>query len=486
LNNIELANSALKDVQAQKRTNAAKKIQLLLDNDADLGENWGGVTRLALSIGEFSNAEKCSLKFLSIAPKETKRIIQCAAILAECGKIERAIELVKPLINKDTTPDILHFLGTTYSQIGEIELAKKYLNELLKLAPKSAISWLTLAAIHKFSSDDDLYTNILSIQSHMKSDNRTHTAPYWFALGKVFMDTKQADKAFSSFMHGCNLMNNDKSYNASAHANFVDEIIAKQNKAFFEKFPELEGNDNNPPIFIIGLPRSGTTLLQQLLSSHPDIGLGGEVKCLSYATTEIGQANINSLADASHEESLSTLEKIQTDYYHLLAQQFDKNKPVVDKTLSLNSHVGLITKAFPRAGIIRITRNVEDNAWSCFRTFFNQGIGWSYDLKNIATFFHHEQRLTKHWQSTFGDHILEITYEDLINNTKETLNKCLNHIGKEFNENMLTFYKQKLPVQTASVGQVRKPINNGSVNLSVQVTKQLTPFSDEFSKLNAL
>lgn len=485
MTDLELANSVLKDVKNQQRTSAAKTIQVLLDKNADLKNNWGAITRLAISIGEYKLAIKSSQKYLAIAPKEPKRIIQCAAILAECREIDAAIELVTPLLQEHNTPDVWHFLGTTHSQIGNIDLAKKYLVALVKVAPKSAISWLTLAAIHTFSTDDDLYLQITSMQKQLEHDQSPNNAPFWFALGKAELDVKNDQQAFAYFSRGCRLMHNEKSYIAKQHSDFIDDIITQQNAEYLASLPSLSQAESSPPVFIVGLPRSGTTLLQQMLSAHSAIGQGGELKYLSYSTAEIGQAKINKLADNAPDENLAIFKKIHTDYQHLRAQQFSLDKPMIDKTLSLNHHLGLISKVFPSAAIIRITRNPADNAWSCFRNFFNQGIAWSYDLKNIAEFFHHENRLAKHWQSLLGERILEISYEDLINKPETTLTQCLNHIGLTFEEPMLSFYKNNALVQTASVGQVRKPINKDSINANLAVQVHLTPFNEQLHKLES-
>lgn len=483
MTDLELANSVLKDVKNHQRTNAAKTIKILLDKNADLKENWGGLTRLAISIGEYKSAIACSQKFLAIAPTERKRIIQAAAILAECREIEAAIALVTPLLATQASPDVLHFLGTIHSQIGNLELAEEHLTALIKVTKTSAISWLTLAAIHKFTLDDQLYIQLTSLQKQFENENSLQTAPYWFALGKSSLDVKNEQQAFSYFSRGCQLMDNKNAYQPHQHSAFIDEIISHQNQKFLDALPCLEQPTLKPPIFIVGLPRSGTTLLQQILSSHISIGQGGELKYLRYSAEEIGQAQLNKMASNKQEDNVAILTKIQTDYQHLLSQQFSADLPVVDKTLNANHYVGLISKVFPKAAIIRITRNAKDNAWSCYRNFFNQGLGWSYNLENIAEFFHHENRLAKHWQELLGERVLEISYEDLINNPESTLKRCLIHIGLDYEEQMLSFYQNNALVQTASVGQVRKPINQDSLYTNLAVQEQLTPFIQRSAKL---
>ena len=477
MNITNIANDVVKDVQTKKYQNAAKKIRFLLDSNADIKENWGGITRLALTIGEFKQAKEASQKFLNVGPHEPKRIIQCAAILAEMREVDSAISLVKPLLDQNRTPEVLHFLGTTYAQIGQIELAKKYLVELLNIAPNSAISWLTLSAIHKFKDDDALFSKLSA-----NKNQENQPAPYWFALGKAYLDLNDEKSAFLSFKKGNMHMKNNK-YIASQHQAFVDGIIKTQNQSFSENVHSLEQDEKVDPLFIIGVPRSGTTLLQQILSTHTQLNDGGELMYLSYPIIEIGQQNIRNLNSMNKEQQKDLLQKVRSDYFERLQQQFDTKHPCIDKTLNLNHHIGLISKSFPNAPIIRVVRDVKDTAWSCYRAFFNQGTFWSYDLENIAEYFYHENRLANHWAEIYKDRIIEVSYEDLVNKPEETLTKCLKPIGLSFETDMLSFYKKAGLVQTSSVGQVRNPINTNSINQAITIEKELAPFSNHYTNL---
>ncbi|XPF93494.1 tetratricopeptide repeat-containing sulfotransferase family protein [Colwellia sp. RE-S-Sl-9] len=478
MNITEIGNSVLKDVQTRNYKSAAKKIQYLLDSNADLKEKWGGITRLAVTIGEFQQAKTASQKFLELAPNEPHRIIQCAAILAEIRQADTAINMVLPLLEKNRTPDVLHFLGTVYTQIGQVDLAKKYLIELLEKKPNSGISWLTLSAIHHFDEQEALFTQLNVIQN-----TQTQVAPYWFALGKACLDIGDEKLAFSHFKKANQLMRNTK-YIPSQHRKFIDEIIENQNRQFFENIVPIEKSDKADPIFLIGLPRSGTTLLQQILSSHSKLNDGGEFKCLNYPTSEVGQSYINNSNNLDSEEQKHLFNKIRTDYFYYLEQQLDSTTPCIDKSLDLNHHIGVITKSFPKAPIIRIVRDSKDTAWSCYRAFFNQGISWSYDLESIAEYFYHENRLAEHWSNILSNRILEVSYEELVNYPTETLTKCLNYIDLTFEKEMLSFYKMKSLVQTSSVKQVRNPINTDSVNSAQTITEELSAFTTRYELLS--
>jgi len=479
LNITEIANGVVKDVQNRNHKSAAGKIQVLLDSNADLEEKWGGITRLAVTIGEFKQAKVASQKFLEVAPHEPKRIIQSAAILAEIRDINAAIALVKPLLDKQRTPQVLHFLGTTYSQIGQIDLAKNYLSELLTIAPNSEITWLTFASIYKFEENDNFHKKLISI-----SNVKNISPPYWFALGKSYLDVKNYKLAFESFNKGCESMNKNSSYNYEQHKAFVDNIIEHQDEQYIFNPLKQKQSELKAPIFILGLPRAGTTLLQQILSSHSEIGMGGETRCLSFPLSELGQNRINTIKYQSNEEQQATFDSIRENYFYYLEQQYEINLPIVDKTLNLNHHVGTISKSFPDARLIRITRNKKDNAWSCFRTFFSQGVSWSYSLGSIAEFFYQEERLASHWSNLLSERILEISYEDLISKPEEVITQCLNHLGMDYEEHLMNFYKSEQLVQTASVEQVRHPINTKSIGSANKIKEQLNRFSEHYKTLN--
>ncbi|WP_441002941.1 tetratricopeptide repeat-containing sulfotransferase family protein [Pseudocolwellia agarivorans] len=477
MNITEIGNSVVKDVQTRNHKSAAEKIQSLLDCNANLKEKWGGITRLAVTIGELEQAKSASQKFLALAPNDPRRIVQCAAILAEIRQVDAAINMVLPLLETNRTPEVLHFLGTVYTQVGEVKLAKKYLIELLEKNPDSGISWLTLSAIHHFDEQDPLFEKLSTIQN-----TQTQVAPYWFALGKACLDIDDKKLAFSYFKKANQLMRNTQ-YIPSQHRKFVDEIIENQNTQFIENIIATELSDKTDPIFIIGIPRSGTTLLQQMLSAHSKLNEGGELKCLTYPTSEVGQAHINNVNNLDSEEQKNLFDKFRTDYFYYLEQQIDSVLPCIDKSLDLNHHLGVITKSFPNAPIIRIVRDAKDTAWSCYRAFFNQGIAWSYDLENIAEYFYHENRLSEHWSNILTDRILEISYEELVNNPTETLTKCLEHIGLDFESEMLSFYKNKSLVQTSSVKQVRSPINIHSIDATKSITEELKAFTNRYELL---
>ncbi|MFT5003471.1 MAG: tetratricopeptide (TPR) repeat protein [Flavobacteriales bacterium] len=476
LSHIDLANDVLVDIRNKKRQSAAIKITQLVEEKANLLEKWGAITRLALSIGEVNLAIESAKNYLYLAVDDPKRIIQVAGVFAEAGRVQEAIELVES--NSDILPEITksHFLGTAYSQTGQFTEAHKHLALSIEKNPNIGISWLTLAAIHHFEKNDKILQKLEKMEPHFIGGNDIQNhIPYWFALGKALLDIDSKSVALEKFGIGNQLMANKTPFNRVAYTRYIDSIISTQNKQYFEKISPLK-NSEESPVFIIGLPRSGTTLLQQVLSAHSEISNGGESNCFSLALAGIELLGDPMLVHKDINKINSLLTKASDEYLHLMSEKYGKSNLYVDKTLNLNHQIGIIKLCFPKAKVIKIHRNAKDNAWSCYRTFFNQGLLWSYKIDDIALFFEQESKLFIHWKNIFKEGIYELSYEKLVTDSEQTLKSLTEFLSITFEPSMLKFYMNKSIVQTASVGQIRSSFNGKSIGSTNDMPKVFDQF----------
>jgi len=482
-----IANEVLHHVKNNQRDSALRKITILVDLKADLANVWGALSRMSLNLGDYALSRTCALNYLAVSPKEEQRLLQVAGLLSEGGHIQEAVNIIEESNKRSNklSVSILHFLGTAYSQLGDNKLARSYLYKALKIQSNLGITWLTLAAIIKFSPNDKNMKELERLSPQMSGFNMQMAVPYWYAYGKALLDCKDYNNAFSAFNTGSKLIPPSNNYLPSAHKSMIDNIISHQNKDYFQKVSTSTTQSKYKPIFIVGPPRSGTTLLQQILSAHTAIGQGGEIDAFSIGVNQFGMAQLSKIGLQNSETQENTFNKISEIYQQIVESKYPNSQISIDKTTNLNHYVGFISRVFPDASIIRIKRNVDSTAWSCFSTFFSHGQEWSYSLENIAHYLKNEERLSAHWKTLFGNKICEVEYEKLVTDPRKEVLKLTQYLQIDYEESMLEFYKNKNIIQTASTVQARQPINTNSLELHSAIASRMKPFFNTFNSASS-
>jgi len=428
----------------------------LVADSAPLGDLWLRAANAALTIGELSLAESAARNFLAVNKGQIQRLVQCAGVIAETGKLEKALKLVRPQLRRSPDdPALNHLSGTIYQQLGDMRLAAKHLRIALKGANLSGITWLTLAAQHKFKAGDALLHNLQQLDAAFARTVPTNQLQYQFAIGKALLDLRQYEQAFDAFAKGAELAPDANSYSAAAESLRVDAVIAAHPPGSLSE--SAPSDASGQAIFLVGLPRSGTTLLQRILCAHNEVTDGGEFSGMGVATMDSrrrGDTGADALAD------------VRATYAHLSQERFGAKGRIVDKSINNNYYVGTIASAFPTAPIIILERNVRDVAWSCFRTCFSKGMHWSWRLPDIASHIQAELRLIEHWKKVLPERVRVVQYEQLVRHPDLLLPSLFAHCRLEFNSNVYNFYQRKSAVTTASVAQVNQPLNAHSIDSS--------------------
>jgi tetratricopeptide (TPR) repeat protein len=451
-------------IQAGERSSAAEAIAALVADGPALGELWLQLANSALSIGETSLAESAARNYLAIDREQTQRQVQCAAVIAETGDLDKALKLIKPGLNRHPADATLnHFCGTVYQQLGELQKAATHLHIVLRSASLSGATWLTLAAQHRFITDDVLLERLVQLAGDFARTDPVNRVQYHYALGKALLDLQHYDQAFDEFSKGALLAPGRNLYSASAEAAQVESVIAGYPQA---APPSASGRDSNRAIFLLGLARSGTTLLQRILGAHQSVTDGGEFAGMGVATMDYRRKLEAGAA--------VTLEEVETCYLHLAKERFAARGMIVDKSINNLFYAGIIADTFPTAPIILLERNVHDVVWSCFRTCFNKGMHWSWALPDIATHIRAERRLMEHWKEVMAERLIVVQYEALVRDPAQVLPDLFARCGLDFNKHVYNFYQRKSPVMTSSVAQVKKPLNADSVGSAQHVIHRLT------------
>ncbi len=349
-------------------------------------------------------------------------------------------------------------------ETGDFEAARAALERALELAPHNANAWLTLAELRAFAPDDPALARmetLLASSPALRADEpRTMLH---FALGKAYHKAGDAVNAFRHFRAGNARKRATFTYDVADDERFARERIAHFTPAAMERLAGA-GDASRAPIFVLGMPRSGTSLVEQILASHPDVHGAGELTLFDRAIDEVGGEDVTALG---------------ARYLALVDEIAPGGKRVVDKLPSNFRHVPLIRLALPRATIVHCVRDPLDTCFSAYTTLFTGRQDWSFDLTEAGRYYRSYAALMEHWHALLGpDAMLDVRYEDLIAGVDAGARRLLAFCGLTWNDAVLRYYESSRPVRTASYRQVRQPIYTSSIGSAQRYRAQLQPLID--------
>ncbi|WP_457573753.1 tetratricopeptide repeat-containing sulfotransferase family protein [Desulfolithobacter sp.] len=350
--------------------------------------------------------------------------------------------------------------ATKAKQKGSFNKALTLYNRALKINPFHAVTYYERSDLPNLNVTDKELARMESIFS--KTSNQQDKILIAFALARAYDKREQYEKAFDRLQVGNKLKRETVDYDPAT--------IRKDIVRIMEVFTEFEflntenqGHDTRRPIFILGMPRSGTTLIEQIISSHPDVVAGGELYALNRAVAP-AFSSVNMAAPMG--KKLAGVNKdirsrCVDNYLKMLP---GKGRRVTDKMPSNFLHVGWICLLFNQAKIIHVKRNKMATIFSCYQQYFAHGNEYSYDLYELSEYYDSYDLLMQYWGVLFKDRIYHINYEDIVLNQEEETRKVIEYCGLEWNDACLSFEKNKRTVTTLSTGQVRQPIYKTSLN----------------------
>ena len=375
-----------------------------------------------IAAGKFDEAIDSYNKALQIQPGNKSVITSLALANHRLGDNERAYEILKPIL-KPPIPECAAVFFNISKKIGLQKEAVDYLHKTIK--PKN-------------NADAPGYASL------------------YFCLGKYYNETGLYVKAISAYHQANRLCNRQFDINETRKQ--FSEIIA----AFPDSHTandQIASNRSNKPIFVLGMPRSGTSLVEQILASHPEVYGAGELNNIDISAKEAKEINGDkfpmSIANLKTEE----LDVLTNKYLSYINNLSNEESKVSDKMPHNFMHIGFILRLFPSAHIIHCTRHPLDTTLSCYiAEFGNIGHNYAYNLNNMGKYYLEYNRLMDHWLSIYGDRIHDICYENLITDTEATCKNLLASCNLEWDEKCLDFHKTKRNVRTLSYDQVKRPI----------------------------
>ncbi len=440
-----------------------------------------------LHLGEEPQAIAVFEKGLRIRPDSPDIANNLGIIFHEKEQMERAADYFRSALrHQPDFPDASNSLAVVLKEQGRLEESRAQFLETLKLRPAHAqahyqLSELAAEGRHHFSPED-----VKRIKCYLSSDGLSpkERSLFCFTLGAICNKEGFFDDAFRYFQEANDirhamLKEQRKNFNPQKHQVLINHLLANENLAYFERVRGW-GLDTELPIFIIGMPRSGSTLVEQILASHPQVFGAGELGEVPRIVTRLA-------SEATSKFLLPTQEATQQRATELL-DQFTKlangAARLTTKTLDNYLHLGVIATLFPRARIIHCKREPLDVGLSCYFQNF-QEIAFSFSLETIGAFYCMYEQMMSHWAQVLPMPIHEVGYEELVQNQEAVSRRLLAYCGLPWDDRCLDFHSNRRAVLTASSVQVRKPISTKSIGRWKNYHKHLEPLIKALAQRSA-
>ena len=441
-----------------KDYNIAERLFIrVLELDPTFSLAWDNLAKLFRIQNKLSKSIPAFENLIKLDPDNFEALVSLGTVYIKLSKYYEGINLYeKSLKIKPENPRVYLSLGHALKTVGEREKSETAYHNAIKYFPFSGEAYWSLANLKTYKFSQKEISNMeLSINKNMHPNELIQMH---FALGKAYESNNQFEKSFNHYREGNWLQRKQIKYNAEDYKISIDEIIDffKNNNDIFKSKASLNNDD---PIFILGLPRSGSTLIEQILSSHSLIEGTQELPNIMAISRDIKLIDQNN----GYPENLLG---IDSSVFNDLGQKYidetkwaRSSKPFfIDKMPNNFVHIGLIKLILPNAKIIDARRNPMDSCFSCFKQYFAKGQHFTYDLDDIARYYKDYLRLMNFWNELFPGEIFTINYEDVINEPNQKITELLSFCNVEFEDSCLNFHKSKRPVKTASSEQVRQPM----------------------------
>lgn len=374
-------------------------------------------------------------------------------------------------------------LGRSIRRQGRLDEARDYFDKAMAIDPDSVEAYFNLASLRTFTPENPEPARLEKLVTRLPYLPENSRIRYWFAMGKMREDLGRYDDAFAAYAEGNRLKYAQIAPGEAGKIALVDNVRTVFDERFFASRPVPLNTSGRSPIFIVGMPRSGTSLIEQILSSHPDIHGAGELPDLEnilFALARNAGKTVENYPDVaarlSAEECLR-LGETYTDGVWKLAPQATR---ITDKMMSNFMHIGMIRLMFPQAKIIHAMRDPMDSCFSCFATLFaKNNLDFAYDLGTLGRYYVRYMQLMQHWQRVLpAGAILELRYEDMVADTEGQARRLLDYLGLPWDPGCLNFHENKRIVRTASAAQVRRPVYKSSVARWKHCEAHLQPLLD--------
>ena len=440
---------------------------------------------LLIRIGKYKAAEQQVETLLHEQPDNLSFKVAKANVLTGLGEISQAIALFEQAIAQSELQNSpvagFHLqLGHAFKAKGDITKAIAAYQQAYKLEPSYGDAFWSLANTKTYRFSDEEITQMQD-QQDVEGLALTDKIQLHFATGKAYEDRQEYNQAFQSYQQGNDLQHAHNGFDINKIEQQVAEQIKYCTPELFKNRGDL-GLNTPDPIFIVGLPRAGSTLLEQILASHSQVDGTMELHNILGLAARLRGRNQNNQANQESQYP-KNLHEIKPDYFKRFGQQFIDETQVyrehaplfIDKMPNNFLHIGLIRLILPNAKIIDARRAPMACCFSGFKQLFAEGQDFSYNLEDIARYYQAYLKLMTHWQQVLPDFVLTVNHEDVVDDLEKQVRRILDFCGLEFEQSCLDFHKTKRNIKTPSSEQVRQPIYKSATEQWRHFEQHLAP-----------
>ncbi len=461
-------------LEARDRPTAFRAFASVTRLQSDHAAAWAHLAKLFMSDGQVNRADAALAE--AIKGKPTDPIVQ--DLIGGVYSVMGDYGLANDWFGKATTghpghPPYLLNLANNLIYLGRTDAAERVLKEIVSIQPASPQAHWSLAGLRR--AEDERHIGQMREQLAASGNNLRVQAFYYYAIGKELEDLAQWDQAYQAFAAGAAARRQTVEYDESAEAAMFEFLEENFDADWLESAEP--GNDSSAPIFVVGQPRTGTTLVERIISSHSQVHSAGELQQFGLAIRRLANFKDPRRFSAEYFQAALPLEGAKIGGLYLeSSKRMRGDKPrFVDKLPQNYLLIPLILKALPNAKIVHLTRDPMDACFASFKQLFADAYLHSYDLEEMARHHVRYARLMSLWRERFPGRFFDISYEETVADLETQARRLLEYLELPWEEQCLRFYESTEAVSTASAVQVREPVHSRSVGRWRRYEEQLEP-----------
>ena len=443
---------------------------------------WANLAQVYSVTGQLDKAKKSFKNILNMEPRNGLIWAEYGTVLTKLANYEESKNAYLKALNfKSDSPRVHLSLGHVYKTMGEIENSiDSYKNSIIQNKLSGEAYW-SLANLKTYSfSENEIKVMEETLKEDMSDIERSQI---YFALGKAYEVKKDFDNSFNNYFKGNEVKKGLIKYSSDDTTDNTKRILDFFNLETIRDFSKSSTVDQDP-IFVLGMPRSGSTLVDQIISSHSKVDGTQELPNIIKIASELNSNNQNTYPEILKELDESKLSEMGNNYLSETTWA-RKNAPFfIDKMPNNFIHIGLIKTILPNAKIIDTRRDPMDTCFSCYKQFFARGQLFTYSLEDLGNYYTDYIKAMNHWHNVYGKDIFTVHYDNVINKTEETIRELIDYCNLPFEKECLEFYKSSRPVKTPSAEQVRQPIYKSGLNYWKNYEKHLVPLKKIIDEIN--